>query len=78
MLSSATFAMCGSGFSCELTYYWEGEGDEGVTVRKPPARLEGAPGYGVRGHVPVPGLRAPREALSAAAAWRGVRQVLRD
>src|SRR5215467_13673944 len=31
---SATFAMCGSGFSFELTYCWEGEGYEAVTVRE--------------------------------------------
>ena len=32
---SATFAMCGSGFSFELTYFWEDEGDAtAVTVRE--------------------------------------------
>ena len=31
---SATFMMAANGFSFELTYYWEGEGDEPVTVRE--------------------------------------------
>jgi len=70
---SATFAMCGSGFSFELTYCWEGEGDAtAVTVReriqlyrspRRASRERQIMGYEVMFLCPTCGRRAKRLAL---------------
>jgi hypothetical protein len=77
---SATFAMCGSGFSFELTYFWEDEPAGTVRQRiqlyRSPRRAS-RDRQVMRGSVPVPDLRGPPQALGAAEGRRGLRQVPR-